>query len=89
MDILSQCTTFVREIMTGMGHKFRENFTSIQTKNLQTCVCATHLSGKCRHCKTVSSRSNVVCRPETALMLICDRRCAQLTCCAWVKKIHS
>jgi len=46
-----------------------------------TCVCETQLSGKCRHGETVSSRSNVVCRPETALMLICDRRCAQLTLC--------
>ena len=68
--------------MSGMGHKsgtFCENFTSIRTKNLQTCVRGTHLSGKCRHCETVSSRSNVGCHPETAVTPISVRRCAQST----------
>ena len=60
-------TTFVKIL-----HQFKRK------KNLQTCVCGTHLSGKCHHCKTVSSCSNVVCHQETALMLICDRRCAQV-----------
>ena len=52
---------------------------TIQTKKFQTCICGTHLSGKCPHCKRVRWRSNVIYRPETPLSPICDRHCTLLT----------
>ena len=65
IDLL-QCTTFACGTQISWKiflHQFKRKI----------CKHGTHLSGKYHHCRTVRSRLNVKCCPETLLTPICAR----------------